>query len=444
MTSFHSQAELARWARARRRFLQVSTAGGALLMAPRMGFAQANEPTGLENLSATDPIFHRIAADCLASTKYTLTAAAAGVGGSGHALASEARAYIQSRKTASAASYTQAAKGLLASPDQVSHAFGRYAAIRPEEFLALDRAGQIKRVGGPVAPRGAIREVQLHQTLVSPLGDTEIAETPAATAAQLLAAEKRAAAKEADKVDLDDGLQYDTLVLMIDRITCERVTDNPYYDGGDLLAVGGVAIGATGHHVKIGEQLVAATHNVGGHAGAITMYPGGEMVSPLKKIHFAAFQVDKHKPFPHAYGVSLAMGALGNDEKNGFADFLDKVWDHVKAFIESAIGDAIVEAAAITVLSSIPFIGTIIGAIVGAVINWLLGLCHHANPDKVLGHHYLQLNQQWVSKSSYGDLVTGGRKGRAHYDHAGASYYVDYAWRMLLPNQKTIGPIGII
>jgi hypothetical protein len=131
------------------------------------------------------------------------------------------------------------------------------------------------------------------------------------------------------------------------------------------------------------------------------------------------------------------MGALGDDEKNGFVSFLSKVWDHVKALVLSAVGDAIVEAVAITALSSIPFIGTIIGAIIGAIINWLTGLCHHSNPDKVLGHHYVSLTLHNDTLSSYGNLAKEGFAGQLQYQRSGADYSLDYVWRLLKPGEQS-------
>ena len=430
--------------RTRRRFLQSVGAGGGALLLPalaqaglpkvaaqtqiqgqsvaqaavaRMTFLSPSE-MDLDTIAAVDPTLHAIAKDIVSHAKYTFTAVASGVtGADSNELAAPIRAYINTRKPASRATYLAKSAAMLAAPVATRQAtFGRYAALAPSAFLASDRS-RLKMT--TIKPLTMVRKPDLLASLAKlsnlpQWGD----DTPDPEEdAKEKQAEKDAAAKAAHDQDVALGQKFKEIEFYISSVKCLDNTGG-VFEGTDEIAMGGCGVGATGNIHKIPQFHVMDGFDV----GVEKTYPGGKQ--------FCKYEIPMAKPWPHEFIATVALAEL---DSGGFGDFLQDVWDKVKSLVTGAIADVIGDAIGAAIGSVIPGLGTLIGAAVGAFIGWLVGLFH--NDDDVVGSKTRKLTL-WHTVRSYYDKyhlatstgipVTLDLKDSGHYRVKGG-------WRLIWP-----------
>jgi hypothetical protein len=367
----------------------------------------------LDRLATSDPMVSEIAKDILSQLKYSFVAVASGQAvGSGNEFAKLHRDFIATMKPTAKAAYAQAASRLLAAPlvTRQGH-FGRYASIAPNNFLTLNGAA-LMRSAGPLTVNADARNLgNLARVQSSNASAINVQQDPATTETgiQQKVAESSAAKlkqKNERSKDLADGHKFKKVEFFIDEVRCRVAAADPIGAPANEIALGGVAIGATGVTRQIKQFMVKEgfTANSGSN---VKKYKNGK--------HFAGYNIVIDGPGPHSYFVTMAMAEI---DWGGFAGFLEGLWSQIKELVVDAI-------------SEIPVFGPVIGWLLGEFIGWLISLAE----DDPLGISSRQLILNHSSKSYYDKAGLTSSKGIPVTLKflQGGDYRVKGGWRLMHP-----------
>ncbi|MCA1816765.1 MAG: twin-arginine translocation signal domain-containing protein [Acidobacteria bacterium] len=346
----------------------------------------------LHSLAARDPALHAVLADALHYAKYSVALAAAGVaGGGGNKLFADARAFLATRKPKARAAYESNFKALLSDPPPRRRAeFGRFAEVAPAEFASRDHRSLVKQVQ-PVRAQQMPRIINVE--LLRQAGyahvDPEESEAGKLGAAIERRAEEQRRQQQAEQrrehqQDLAAGAQFKHIQFLIQRMRCLEQSGGTF-EGSNEIALGGVAVGATGvvHKIKLPFHLEG-------------VHTGGNFELPPQNQLFFTFDV-AGEGFPRDYVATVLMTEL---DDGGFGDFLKSLWEDVSDFVTSALADIVVGTSVGQAIGSIiPGFGTIIGAVIGAIIGWLVDLFH--NEDDMVGTQTATLEMHGAGKSNF-------------------------------------------
>jgi hypothetical protein len=396
----------------RRWFMQTAAAGGGAALLSTLPFkagafafpqtkpvnllAKSASELELESMATSHPVLHGLATEAVARAKYTFMATAAGHAGSGNELADVCRAFLASRKPKKRAGYQSGAQALLAAPQATRDLhFGRYSNIAASDFLKMDHATVQTAARLPLGSR-VLTEDDLG------LGDFE---REAAEWAKRQAEEK---ASEADKKrqqeDLQAGRRFTNVEFMITEVLCKEDTGDRW--GADDIALGGVATGAHGGHIKVprwldDEQMDSDhDHNTrrwrkGRKFAEFPIrapeLPNERVLKLAKKNHI---KLNPNVPVSF-YAVGIGMAEL---DDGGFDDFLDGLWKAVGGWVSDELGDVVV-GAGVGELIPIPGLGMVIGAAIGAIIGAIAEALR--NDDDMVGHKTLTLALYHETESYY-------------------------------------------
>jgi hypothetical protein len=375
----------------RRQFAKATAigTGAALLASWTRGFAdtkkavvdptaKSREEVELDGLASSAPHLHAICEDAIAHLKYAFTVAASGkAAGAGHDFTDLFKELVAARKPKAKEGYAQVANALLAAPlAQRQKVFSHYATVTPATF-ATTKVEALPKLAKPAA--------------ALTLEHLASFSTPSSMVVDKPEHEK----KEPDK-DVTEGKKFKKIEFFISEVK-DIENNGDIFEGSNEIAMGGVAVGATGHTEKIKQFHVKDGFDTGSSSKSTKIYKGGKT--------FATIEVQPDLKLPHEYLVEVVVAELDN---GGFGDWLEKMWEKVKNYVKAALvaaGGAIGAAA----LSWIPGIGPIIGFILGAVIGWIIGL--FKNPDDIVGHKTSTLRLHSVAKSYYEKLDLTKPKG---------------------------------
>ena len=367
------------------------------------GLMNATALAGGVRVKIGDAYLNATANDVLNQAKYALTAAAAGVPGDANAFAGPCRRFVASRKPARQATLrTIATQTLARSAADRMAIFGKYAATDAATFMATDSKVMALRAG--VAPRPA--GFNIASVKPDPNDDDfQFAPDGFLSDAEI----KKKQEEEKAKPDEDAGATYTKLELRLYEVNITTGTG----DSGDTeeVAMGGVAVGATGNMAKIKRFLVADDFDTDSDDRQHKKYYN------VQGWHLAWYHVRQAGPFPHYYTAQLSMAELDN---GGFGDFLIELWNKVKDVVKGLIDDALE--------SVLGPIGYVVGEIIGAIIDWFIGLFH--NEDDILGvkHIHLRFNSHKLwGYQGLGLLDTYGRKKTLHY----TGYNAVVGWKIM-------------
>jgi|GEM_PF-2627984 len=393
----------------RRQFAKAVALGSGALMLPSLStraFADAKpadptkrslEETELDQLGKTSPHLQQIANDALAQLKYAWTISAAGkASSSGHELADACKAYLASVKAPRKANAEKVANGLLAAPVSTRQAvFSHYSTIAPATFSATKMTA-LPKPAQKLTPAtlAMIAKVSLPSAKLEDGGE-----------------DKGANKKDKDRdKDIAEGKKYKQIEFFLSEVYAIELTSG---FGDDEIAMGGVGVGTTGNTEKIKQFRVKDEFGDDTTGQRTKVFKGGRK--------FASFEIGSENLLPHEYVVTAAMAEL---DGGGFADFLVKLWEHVKAFVIAALSSVI--------NAWIPGLGTVIGGIVSAFIGWILGFLQ----DDIVGHRTTTLRLHSVAKSYYEKLDLTKPKGMPivlDFKGDGGHYRVTGGWRLINP-----------
>jgi len=406
-----SDPEFSAWSR--RRFGQVVALGAGALVLPSLStraFADVKptdptKPSSEESeLDQLPPHLRQIANDALAQLKYAWSLAAAGkASASGNELADACKGYLGTVKAPHKAGAEKAANQLLAAPASTRQAmFKQYATVAPATFSGTKMTALPK-------PAEKVSAATLEMIAKVSLPSAKLEDG---------GADKNASKKDKARAkDIAEGLEYKQIEFFLSEVYAVELTSGW---GDDEIAMGGVGIGNTGNTEKIKQFRVKDEFGDDNKKQRTKVFKGGRK--------FASFEIGGEDKLPHEYAVTAAMAEL---DGGGFADFLVKLWDHIKGFVTAAlVGGGTLAGTALG--SIVPGLGNVIGAIIGAFIGWLLGFLQ----DDLVGSRTTTLRLHSVAKSYYEKLnltKPAGMPVTLDYKGDGGHYKVTGGWRLVTP-----------
>jgi hypothetical protein len=363
-------------------------------------------PISVDPEAPNDPNVRAVLDDVLAQMKYSFAVAAAGDASTAQGQGDQVfHAFLASRKPKARAGYQQQAKAILDAPALRSAHFGRFAAIEPKVVATVSPDDLVNRVG-KLQVNGAALKAALEE-------HGKKMEKHALAAARKDAEEAAKEAKKiADAVDQATGNALKTLSLYVTRVKAIKDTDDQW--GGDDIAMGGVYVTATGHTEKV-KQFEPSHDSFGS--------------GDVAKTHrlFAKWDIEtKPDGFPYVYG---AVVSLAETDDGGFAEFLEKLWDHVKSIVTTAVATLTGMAIGTWIGAAFAGLGALVGAAAGLFIGWLIELFH--NNDDILGAKTVRLTLAKSTMSYYKsrDLVAGSTR-TLDYKGQGGHYLIDVEFKV--------------
>jgi hypothetical protein len=308
-------------------------------------------PVVIAQTPPSNPELHKISEDILNAMKYSFAVAAANTQISNPSKIDNLfQSFLATRKSNPRAAYQKTSQALLDAPAIVREAnFGRYGKLKVEQYarVGLDNVSTL------------VGKLQLDPQILKQLPSEEASfgKTLSTTNPESLLAQDSFVSNFTD-----DGAKYKKVGLFIKKVLCLEETS--WEPGDDEIAVGGTA---TDPHAKtrvIDEFLISEKFH---KDFSIDYGSTGKL--------FAEWDIVTSNPWPHYYGVTMAMA---EKDAGGFHSFLQKIWDIVDEKVTAAIAGAVGAAIGGAIGNAV---GAAVGYIVGAFIGWLIGLAQ----DDILG-----------------------------------------------------------
>jgi hypothetical protein len=339
----------------------------------------------------TQPALRAIAEDVIAEVKYATSVAASHEERGPGVLDGALHDFLTARRPAAQRRARAHAGRLLAAPaEQRSAVFGRYSSIKAADYLGRGQgtpAGLAQMKLNSAQLTTELQAVRLHYLKLPPLGPPP-------------------------DPDLQAGLAFTKLRFFIRGVRCIEETDE--WSESDEINLGAVVADPLGNtwvrkQVEISDDF---------DAGEKVAYPGIGM-------HFTGWNIVTSEPWPHVYGLTLAMA---EKDDGGFAKFLKELWDYVddkiNALIAAGIGAAIgAEIGGI--------LGAVAGAVLGVLVGWIISLFDNA--DDIVGAKVLTMTLASAKKSYYdwAKLTSDvGWKSFTNFYGDGGHYRVSYGWKV--------------
>jgi hypothetical protein len=332
----------------------------------------------------SDPTVRALAEDFADGLKYAFAAAAADVKVvQPGAIDGLMRTYLASRSEPVRTAYRTRAQAMLGSAAGRAKAFGRLAAVEPQQYAKAgsDRLSTI--VARPVVTAKHLEAAVAARRIVLHINLDEI---------------KRQA-------DLAAGAKYTKLGLFLKEVHCTESTDDE--SGSDEILLGGSACDPGGTTRRLSTFKVSDDFD----SDESVLYPAislagvnlADFDALMKRAKDAAAQPGRllaewklrtDLKWPAVYSAILVMG---EEDWGGFGDFLGQVWTKVEAdwkkFIEKALTSLGEEY--------LGEIGKLIGEAVAWVLNTFLGWLIGGTRDDLIAVRTLTMSLGAATRSYY-------------------------------------------
>jgi hypothetical protein len=142
---------------------------------------------------------------------------------------------------------------------------------------------------------------------------------------------------------------------------------------------------------------------------------------------FAKWDLEtKPDGFPYVYSGVIC---LAETDDGGFADLIQKLWDHVKSIVTGAVATLTGAAIGAWLGAAFAGLGALIGAAAGLFIGWIIEIFH--NNDDIIGSKTVKLTLAKSTMSYYKsrDLVAGSSRTQ-DYKGQGGHYLIDVEFKV--------------